>query len=77
MDFNKLIREDFSDKVPLKLRKGWKLAMQTVGEGAFHREKPTCTRLFGKQRKQSTMTAVRWPEMNCGGRLGVVNDKRR
>lgn len=51
MDFNKLMGEDFPEKVPLKLRKDWKLAMQTVGGGAFHREKPTCGRVLGKERK--------------------------
>lgn len=60
LDFNKLMGEDFPEKVPLTLRKDWKLAMQTVGGGAFHREKPTCRRVLGKERKQST-------RLQCGG----------
>lgn len=54
LDFNRLIREDFSEKVPLKLREDGKLAMQLVGGRAFHREEPTCTRILGKERKKST-----------------------
>lgn len=76
-DFNKLIGEDFPEKVPLKLRTDWKLAMQTVGGGAFHREKPTCRRKSLREGVETVhTTAVWWPEMNCGGRLGVVKDKR-
>ena len=54
---NKLIREAFSEKVPLKVRKDWKLALQTVGGRALHREKPTCTGIWGEEREKPTMTA--------------------
>lgn len=77
LGFNRLIREDFSEKVPLKLGDNGKLAMQLVGGGAFHREEPTCTRILGKETKKSTVTAVQWPGMYHGGRLGLVNYKTR
>lgn len=76
LDFKRLIREDFSEKVPLKPRNDGKLAMQGVGGGAFHREEPTCTRILGKKRKKPTMLAVRQPETYCGGRLDLLNYKR-
>lgn len=76
LDFKRLIREDFSEKVPLKPRNDGKLAKQRVGGGAFHREEPTCTRMLGKKREKPTMTAVRQPEMYFRGRLDLINYKR-
>ena len=54
------IREVFSEKVPLKLGKDGKLAMQTVGGGAFHGDQPTGTRIWGKERRSP-------PRLECTG----------
>lgn len=56
LDFDRLIRRDLSQNVPLKLRKDGKLARQRVGAGAFHTEEPTRTRILGKEKKKPTTT---------------------